>query len=121
MLAKKHRLNLSLENNALIFAKGNAFFCSSKFFLAYFKKNNDYLKATCLVPKAVFSKATHRNFYRRLIYSFLEKEIKKKNFSLLEKSDLVVVAKRNFPKDKMLLSEDFIALLKEISGRLNHE
>jgi len=114
MLAKKHRLNLALKENSSIFTKGDALFFSSKFFLAYSRLNNQYLRATCLIPKAIFSKAAHRNYYRRLLYSFLEAEIKKNNFSLTEKKDLVIVAKRNFSNDKLLLSEDFSLLLQKI-------
>ncbi len=115
MLAKKHRLNLALKENSFIFTKGNAEFFSSNFFLAYLRENDQYLKVACLIPKAIFSKAAHRNYYRRLLYDFLEAEIKKEHFSLNKKSDLVIVAKRHFSDNKLLLSEDFSLLLQKIN------
>lgn len=116
MLAKKHRLNLSLKENSLIFQKGESVFLSSRFFLAYLRKNEDYLKAACLSPKAIFKTAVSRNKHRRLLYSFLEKEISKQNISLLNKNDLVFVIKRNPTKDKALLESDFSELIKKINA-----
>lgn len=115
MLAKKHRLNLSLRENSSIFEKENSFLLSSRFFLAYLRKNNDYLKVACLSPKAIFSKAADRNHYRRLLYNFLEEEMKKNNFSLLKKNDLVIVIKRNFLKDESLLKNDFSTLVEKVN------
>lgn len=115
MLAKKNRLNLSLKENSLIFNKGESIFLSSRYFLAYLRKNEEYLKATCLSPKAIFKTAAARNQHRRLLYSFLEKEISKQNISLLHKNDLVLVVKRNPTNDLAVLENDFAELIKKIN------
>lgn len=118
MLSKIYRLNLSLKENSSIFEKENSSLVSSRFFLAYLRKNNQYLQATCLSPKAVFSKAADRNHYRRLLYSFLEDEIKTSNFSLSNKIDLIIIIKRNFLKDEILLKKDFKDLMEKINAKI---
>ena len=117
MLAKKYRLNLSLEKNSVIFKKDESIFLSSEFFLVYLRKNSEFLKVACLSPKSVFKKAVDRNYYRRLLYSFLENEIRKNNFSLSNKLDLVIVIKRNFVQDNKRMSEDFLKLIKKINEK----
>jgi ribonuclease P protein component len=117
MLAKKHRLNLSLEKNSSIFQKGESSFFSSRFFLAYLRENDEFLKVACLSPKVIFSKATDRNHFRRMQYSLLEKQIEKNKFSLLKKNDLVIVIKRTFVKDENLLREDFSTLIEKINAK----
>lgn len=115
MLAKQNRLNLSLKENSSIFQKGEASFISSRFFLAYLRGNSEHLKVACLSPKAIFNTAALRNKYRRLLYSFLENEIEKKNVSLSDKKDLVIVIKRSFLKDENLLKDDFSKLMEKIN------
>lgn len=115
MLAKKNRLNLSIKENSIIFNKGESIFVSSRFFLAYLRKNEEYLRAACLSPKAIFKTAAARNEHRRLLYSFLEKEISKQSITLLSKNDLVIVIKRNPTNDKALLESDFLELIKKIN------
>ena len=121
MLAKKHRLNLSLEENVSIFRRENSSLVSSRFFLAYLRSNKKYLRVACLSPKAIFSKAADRNNYRRCLYFFLESEIEKNNFSLMQRVDLVIVIKRNFSisVSKDILSEDFSVLIKKINSCFN--
>lgn len=118
MLAKKHRLNLSLEQNSSIFAKDSSFFISSEFFLAYFRKNDSELKVVCLTPKAALSKATLRNHYRRFMYLLVEKQLKSSTPSLSSKIDLVIVLKRNFSEDKNDLEKDFSVLVQKIKTKV---
>lgn len=119
MLAKKHRLNLSLEQNTSIFEKDNSLFIASKFFLAYFRKNESELKVSCLTPKAALPRATLRNYYRRFIYSLVKEQIKSSTLPLSLKLDLAIVLKRSFPEDKNALKEDFSVLMKKIKTKMN--
>ena len=114
MLAKKHRLNLSSEENSSIFVKGSSQVFVSDFFLAYLRRNERYLQASCLTPKAAINKAAHRNYIRRFMYSLLEENMISNGISLFDKIDLVVVLKRKFPNDRALLKKDFTALIKKI-------
>lgn len=121
MLAKKNRLNLSLPQNSLIFQRGASSFFSSRYFLAYTRENKEYLHVACLAPKAVFRTACDRNKYRRLLYllledSFSNKDIIKNNFSLKTMLDIVIVIKRNFVKDELLLKDDFLKLCLKFTG-----
>lgn len=118
MLAKKHRLNLSLEKNSSIFAKDNSLFVGSEFFLAYLRKNETELKVSCLTPKAALSKAALRNYYRRFMYSLVEEQIKTSALSLSLKLDLVIVLKRNFSEDKSVLKNDFSVLVEKIKTKM---
>lgn len=119
MLAKKHRLNLALRQNAELFIRGNAQFFSSKYFLAYLKANQSDLKVACLTSKAALAKANSRNHYRRFLYSLVEKQIQA--IPALSKSphNLVIVLKRNFTVDKQLLNQDFLVLFTKIKEELN--
>lgn len=119
MLAKKNRLNLSLRQNSSIFEKGNSFLVSSKFFLAYLRSNQDYLRVVCLTPKAALNKAVLRNYYRRFIYSLVEEIIQGKVLVESFKLDLVVVLKRNFIEDKKVLKTDFFSLVQKIQDKIN--
>ncbi len=119
MLNKKHRLNLSLSQNASIFEKKKSFFITSDFFLAYLRPNKDNLRITCLTSKAALSKASSRNFYRRFIYLLAEEQIIDKVFDLNSGFDLVIVLKRHFTEDKNLLRKDFILLAQKIKTRMN--
>ena len=116
MLAKKHRLNLAQAENAIIFERGLAKIVGSNFLLAYFRPNDKQLFVSCLIPRAIFSKASQRNHYRRLLYSFLEKALAEKDFSLDRKIDLVILLKKNFREatDKDRLEKDFHLLLQKI-------
>ncbi len=115
MLAKKYRFNLSLRDNALIFNRDRSLFLSSRYFLAYFRNNKDYLKVTCISPKAAINKAAKRNFYKRLMFSFLIEKNKNENDNLLNKKiDLAIVLKRKFIEDKEKLKHDFFILLDQI-------
>lgn len=118
MLAKKHRLNLSLEKNASIFERGNSKIFSSDYFLAYIRKNEPGLQISCLTPKAALSKAALRNFYRRLMYSLVEEKIKDSTLALSSKIDLVIVLKRKFPEDKDKLKNDFSVLIDKIKSQI---
>lgn len=120
MLAKKNRLNLSLPENSVIFIRGKSKFISSKFLLAYFRKNESELRVSFLAPKSVFETAAKRNFYRRLLYSFFEELFLLKKFSLKNELDLVVVLKKSFKEslDNEGLKKDFIGLLDKIQAEL---
>lgn len=116
MLAKKNRLNLSLPENSAIFIRGNSVFYSSKFFLAYSRENKTNLEAAFLVPKAVFSSAAKRNFYRRMLYIFFEELLALGEFSLESNLDLVIVLKKNF-RDNLIKGElrtDLFSLLNKV-------
>lgn len=120
MLAKKYRLNLSLENNSSIFKKGNSLFLVSENFLAYLRPNQVGLQIACLTSKTSLSKATLRNFYRRFMYSLIEEKIKDTTLSLsTNKFDLVIVLKRTFSDDKKLLKADFSDLIQKIKNKIN--
>ena len=114
MLAKKNRLNLSLEENSSIFAKDSSQIFVSDFFIAYLRRNETFLQASCLTPKAAINKAAHRNYIRRFMYSLLEENIKNNEISLFDKIDLTIVLKRKFPNDKSLLKKDFASLIRKI-------
>ncbi len=118
MLAKKHRLNLSLQQNANIFIRGNSLFLSSQYFLAYLRSNQSDFKISCLTSKASLSKSTLRNKFRRFLYSLVEKEFQNCNFSPNMAYDLVIILKRNFPLDKELLEKDFVILAKQIQKNI---
>lgn len=117
MLAKKHRLNLSLEKNSSIFEKDSSLFVSSEFFLAYFRKNQAELKVSCLAPKTALSKAALRNHYRRFMYSLVEEQINASTLPLSSKIDLVIVLKRDFLEDKVVLKNDFSILISKIKNK----
>ncbi len=121
MIAKKNRLNLALEKNSAIFSRESSKFASSNSLLAYFRPNDQQLLASCLVPKTIFKKASKRNFYRRLLYSFLEKAILSKAFSLEKKIDLVIVLKRDFNTgtEVINLEKDFNRLLQKIENEIS--
>ena len=118
MLAKKYRLNLSNEENVLMFEKTESQVFSSGSFLTYLRKNDSGLKVSCIVPKNAFNLAFFRNQYRRLLYSLVEKAIEDKKLSLENKVDLIIVLKRKFSKDKENLKKDFSALLDKIHENL---
>lgn len=119
MLAKKHRLNLSLEKNSSIFVKGSSFFIGSEFFLAYLRPNETELQVSCLTPKAALSKAVLRNHYRRFMYLLVEEQIESSILSLSLKLDLVIVLKRNFSEDKEVLKKDFSTLVEKIKNKVD--
>lgn len=114
MLAKKYRLNLSSPENSSIFMKDGSQTFVSEYFLAHLRRNETYLQAACLTPKAAIAKAAHRNYLRRFMYSLLEEGVKNSNLSLFDKIDLVIVLKRKFPNDKSLLKKDFMTLIKKL-------
>ena len=119
MLAKKHRLNLSLEKNSSIFVKGSSFFIGSEFFLAYLRPNETELQVSCLTPKSALSKAVLRNHYRRFMYLLVEEQIESSILSLSLKLDLVIVLKRNFSEDKEVLKKDFSTLVEKIKNKVD--
>ena len=115
MLAKKHRLNLSLKENSSIFKKGESNFSYSKFFLVHSRINSIYLRLSCLTPKATLNTASKRNEYRRLLYSFVENEILENNLSLSLKRDVVIILKKNFLENKEILEKDFKKIVNKIN------
>lgn len=122
MLAKKYRLNLSLEENSSIFERNNSFLLSSNYFLLYFRVNNSHLMVSCLTPKKVFPKATERNKHRRLLYSILQEFIEKEELALSNKLDLVIVYKKAFLEisnqdNKNLLRDDLSKIIKELKNK----
>ncbi len=119
MLAKKHRLNLSLEKNSSIFRKENSLFFVSENFLAYLRPNQTGLQITCLTSKTALSKATLRNAYRRFIYSLVEEKINDSTLLFTYKFDLVIVLKRTFSTDKNVLKDDFSTLMQKIKTKIN--
>jgi ribonuclease P protein component len=118
MLAKKNRLNLALPENSSIFIRGNSKTVFSDFLIAYLRENQSQNLYACLVPKAVFSKASHRNHHRRLLYSFLEKALLNNSFQTKTKADLVIVLKKNFSQNKnqTALEKDFSNLLEKVAN-----
>lgn len=119
MLAKKHRLNLSLEKNSSIFRKENSLFFVSENFLAYLRPNQIGLQIACLTSKTALSKATLRNAYRRFIYSLVEEKISDSTLLFTYKFDLVIVLKRTFSTDKNVLKDDFKTLIQKIENKIN--
>lgn len=119
MLAKKHRLNLSLEKNSSIFRKENSLFFVSENFLAYLRPNQIGLQIACLTSKTALSKATLRNFYRRFIYYLVEEKLKDSTLLFSHKFDLVIVLKRTFSTDKNVLKDDFKTLIQKIENKIN--
>ena len=119
MLAKKHRLNLSLEKNSSIFRKENSLFFVSENFLAYLRPNQIGLQIACLTSKTALSKATLRNSYRRFIYSLVEEKLKDSTLLFSHKFDLVIVLKRTFSTDKNILKDDFKTLIQKIENKIN--
>lgn len=122
MLAKKYRLNLSLEENSSIFERNNSFLLSSNFFLLYFRANKNHLMVSCLASKKVFPKATDRNKYRRLLYLMLQELIENEEINLSNQIDLVIVYKKAFLKisnqdNRNLLRDDFLKIIKELKNK----
>lgn len=114
MLAKKNRLNLSNQENVEIFSKENSRTLSSAYFLSYFRKNKFGFRVTCISPRGVLIKASKRNYYRRLMYSFLEEKIEERDFFVNSNLDLVIVLKRNFRENNDELKKDFFSLLSKL-------
>lgn len=100
MLPKKHRLNLSLEKNTLLFKRNQSFFINSTSFLVYIRKNDEFLKFTCVAPRRKYPKATTRNFYKRQIFSALENLIIAEKIDKNKKIDIVLVLK-NIEKEQL--------------------
>jgi len=119
MLAKKYRLNLSLEKNSSIFLRGNSLFLTSEHFLAHLRLNETGLQIVCLTPKAALSKAVLRNSYRRFMYSLVEEKIKDSTLLLSAKFDLVLILKKKFSEDKDILKTDFSLLIKKIKTQMD--
>ena len=114
MFKKQNRLNLSHTENSLVFTKNQASFFSSRFFIAYVRENESFLKVACIAPKTAVPLASARNFLKRKMYLFfedylLEKDIKGKG--LLIKNDLAIVLKRRFVDNVDELRMDFYILL----------
>ncbi|HOI04874.1 MAG TPA: ribonuclease P protein component [Candidatus Woesebacteria bacterium] len=108
MLAKKHRLNLSVAENSQLFTKSERF--STENLLFYYRTNQSHLKVAALAPTRLFNKAAERNHSRRLIYQLINqinrdhKIITKTN--LLElKLDLIIVYKNNKAKSEEIAKE----------------
>lgn len=98
MLAKKHRLNLSIAKNSQLFSKSERF--STDNLLFYYRANHSFLKVSALAPTRLFSKATTRNQKRRLIYRLInqinkEYRLTSKTDLLNTSLDLIIVYKKN--------------------------
>jgi len=98
MLAKKHRLNLSIAKNSQLFSEGERF--STDNFLFYYRVNQSSLKVSALAPTRLFNKATERNQKKRLIYQLInqineEHKLTGKTDLLSISLDLIIVYKKN--------------------------
>lgn len=114
MFKKQNRLNLSHTENSLIFAKNQASFFTSRFFIAYIRSNQSFLKVACIAPKTAVPLASSRNFFKRKMYIFFEDYMLNKGFKesgLALKNDIVVVLKRQFSENIDELRKDLYALL----------
>jgi len=114
MFKKQNRLNLSHTENSLIFAKNQASFFTSRFFIAYTRPNQSFLKAACIAPKTAVPLASSRNFFKRKMYIFFEDYILNKGLkesSLTLNNDMVIVLKRQFSESIDELRKDFYVLL----------
>jgi ribonuclease P protein component len=118
MLAKKHRLNLTLTENSQMFKSGLSQQYVGKDLLFYYRPNKSGLKTTALAPSRLFPKAHQRNHHRRLLYNLIIKKNKEmlevKKESLFNKNfDLIIVYKnRDFKVSG--LEEDLNTFLKQI-------
>jgi ribonuclease P protein component len=107
MLAKKHRLNLSLAENSQMFNIGGSDRFKSKNLLFYCRKNEDNLRVAALAPSRMFPKAHQRIYYKRLLYNLIKKrieELKKSNKKdwFKKNIDLIVVYKnKDFEKKNL--------------------
>ena len=75
MLAKKHRLNLSLaiDNDGFDFQKSKRLLTNN--LIVYYQHNNlSLLRVAALAPSRLFPKATKRNYCRRLIYNLIREK-----------------------------------------------
>ena len=121
MLAKQHRLNLSVAENSQLFAQSERF--STTNLLFYYRTNQSFLKVAALAPTRLFNKATERNQQRRLVYQLIDKlnqdrqKIIKTDLLNLD-VDLIIVYKNNKVK-----AEDLEKDLKLFFNQLlkNHE
>jgi ribonuclease P protein component len=100
MLAKKHRLNLSLVENSQMFRGDSSQRFLSKNLLFYYRSNKVGLKVSALTPSRIFPKAHQRARFRRLLYNLIiqkNKEMKNnKQESLFNKNiDLIIVYKND--------------------------
>jgi ribonuclease P protein component len=108
MLAKKHRLNLSIAENSQLFSKSERF--STDNLLFYYQTNQSCLKVAALAPSRLYKKASERNQKRRLIYQLIE-QIDQEHKTRAEKDllslclDLIIVYKKNKTKTKDLENE----------------
>ncbi len=99
MLAKKHRLNLSLaiDDDGFDFQKSKRLL--TKNLIVYHQRNNlSLLRVAALAPSRLFPEATRRNYCRRLIYNLIREKAKEldKNATkniFKESIDLVIVYK----------------------------
>lgn len=100
MLAKKHRLNLSLaiDNNGFDFPKSKRLLTEN--LIVYYQHNNlSFLRVSALAPSRLFPKATKRNYCRRLIYNLIREKADELNKSAAknifkESVDVVLVYKK---------------------------
>lgn len=119
MLAKKHRLNLSLaiDDNGFDFQKSKRLLTEN--LIVYYQYNNlSLLRVAALAPSRLFPEATKRNYCRRLIYNLirekaneLDKDAAKNIFK--ENVDVVLVCKKTgfSPAD---LKKDLDVVFSEI-------
>ena len=118
MLAKKHRLNLTLTENSQMFKGGLSQQIKGKKLLFYYRSNKVGLRIAALAPSRIFPEAYQRNHHRRLLYNLIIKKNKKmieaKKETLFNKNiDLIIIYKnRDFKISD--LEEDLNIFLKQI-------
>ncbi len=111
MLPKQHRLNLSKQENQLIFKNSTKFYCD--FFSAFYKKDCNKSKFNVTVSKKLFKQAVKRNQLRRIYYSLLHEL----GFSELQIKLIIVLKNKNFDKD--LIKQELIKLKQKINANIN--
>lgn len=118
MLAKKHRLNLTLTENSQMFKSGLNQQIRGEKLLFYCRPNKVGLRIAALAPSKIFPEAHQRNRHRRLLYNLIIKKNKEmievKKETLFNKNvDLIIVYKnRDFKISD--LEEDLNTFLKKI-------
>lgn len=118
MLAKKHRLNVGEKEFSIFFKKGSSLFASSDYFLAYFDFSSMIsYQVACLTPKKVLPLAVSRNAWRRKMYVFFEKQLELSEWLRSSGIRLIIVLKKNFNADSLVLESDFARLIEKIGRK----
>ena len=111
MLAKKNRLNLTKEENAQLFKRGESDFYSTQNLLFYFQKS-DNLKMAAVAPKRRFQNAVSRVQAKRLLYNLFLDLTRENSLELEGLNFKLIVVYRKNDATKKSLKQDFSSALK---------